>query len=75
MSPQRLDEARDLFGDKSQVLNMSPELEELLRSTFILRQNLSKILPPEAVDYILRLIVEDGAHRKYLKLTEDTTAE
>ena len=71
MSPQRLEEAKGLFGDKSQVLIMSPELEELLHSTFKLRQTLSQILPPEAVNYIMELIAKDGAHRNYLKLTED----
>ena len=50
---------------------MSPELEELLHSTFILRQKLISILPAEAVDYIMELIAKDGAHRKYLKLTEE----
>jgi hypothetical protein len=50
---------------------MSPELEELLHSTFILRQKLSTILPVEAVDYILELIAKDGAHRKYLELTKE----
>ena len=50
---------------------MSPELEELLHSTFKLRQALSQILSKEAVDYIMELIVKDGAHRKYLKLTEE----
>ena len=50
---------------------MSPELEELLHGSFILRQKLSSILPIEAVDYIMELIAKDGAHRKYLKLTED----
>ena len=51
---------------------MSPELEELLHNTFILRQKLIPILPPEAVDYIMELIAKDGAHRKYLQLTEET---
>lgn len=50
---------------------MSPELEELLHSTFKLRQTLSQVLPKEAVEYIIELIVKDGAHRKYLELTKD----
>ena len=50
---------------------MSPELEELLHSTFKLRQTLSQVLPKEAVDYIIELVVKDGAHKKYLKLTEE----
>ena len=50
---------------------MTPELEELLNKTLILRQALSQVLPMEAVNYILELIAKDGAHRKYLKLVED----
>ena len=50
---------------------MSPELEELLHSTFKLRQALSQVMPKEAVDYIMELIVKDGAHRKYLELTKE----
>lgn len=51
---------------------MSPELEELLHSTFVLRQILSATtLSKEAVDYILELVAKDGAHRKYLKLIEE----
>ena len=50
---------------------MSPELEEILYNTFTLRRSLSQILPKEAVDYIIELIVKDGAHRNFLKLTEE----
>jgi hypothetical protein len=50
---------------------MSPELEELLESSFKLKQILSQVLPQEAVEHILNLIARDGAHRKYLKLTEE----
>ena len=50
---------------------MSPELEELLHSTFILKQTLLKVLSPEAVNYIMELIAKDGAYRKYLQLTEE----
>ena len=50
---------------------MTPELEELLHSTFVLKQKLSTILPADAVNYIMELIAKDGAHRKYLKLTEE----
>lgn len=50
---------------------MSSELEELLRSSFKLRQVLSQILQKEAVDYIMELIVKDSAHRKFLELTKD----
>ena len=43
---------------------MTPELEKLLQSSFILRQTLSKVLAPEAVNYIMELITKDKAHRK-----------
>ena len=51
---------------------LSPEIEELLNSSFKLRKTMEQILPKEAVDYILLLIAKDGAHRNFLKLTEDT---
>ena len=51
--------------------NLSTELEELLNSSFKLRKALEQILSKEAVDYILTLIARDGAHRKFLKLTEE----
>ena len=47
---------------------MTKELEELLESSFILKQRLTPVLPPDAVEYILDLIAKDGAHRKLLKL-------
>lgn len=50
---------------------MALELEELLHSTFKLRQTLLQVLPKEAVEYIMELIVKDGAHRKYLELTKE----
>jgi hypothetical protein len=50
---------------------MTSELEELLHSSFRLRQTLSQVLPKEAVDYIMELNAKDGAHRKYLKLIEE----
>ena len=43
---------------------MSEELKELLDSTFILRQRLSAVLPPDAVDYLVGLVARDGAHRR-----------
>lgn len=53
------------------IIIMTSELEELLHSTFILRQTLSKVLQPEAVNYIMELIAKDGAHRKLMKLLEE----
>jgi hypothetical protein len=50
---------------------MTPELEEFLHNTFKLRQTLLQVLPKEAVDYIIELIVKDSAHQKYLKLIKD----
>ena len=54
---------------------MSHELEELLHSSFILKQTLSKVLTSEAVNYIMGLIAKDKAHRKYLQLMEETDNE
>jgi hypothetical protein len=51
---------------------ISAEVEELLEGSFRLRKTLEQVLPKEAVDYILRLIVKDGAHRKFLKITKET---
>ncbi len=50
---------------------LSSELEDILASTFKLRKILEQVLPQEAVDYILNLIAKDGAHRKFLKITEE----
>ena len=54
---------------------MSPELEELLEGSFKLRKAFEQILPQEAVDYVLDLIAKDSAHRKFLKITEETENE
>ena len=51
---------------------MSPELENLIHSKFILRQTLSKVLPLEVVNYIMELIAKDGAHNKPLQPDEET---
>lgn len=50
---------------------MSPELEELLSSSFKVRKLLEQVLPKEAVDYIMVLIAKDMAHIKYIKITEE----
>ena len=52
------------------MVKLSPELEELFSSTFKIKKILSPVLPPEAVDYLCELIAKDGAHRKFLELTE-----
>ena len=51
---------------------MTKELEELLNSTNQIRKTISQVLPQEAVDYIINLIAEDNAHRKYI---DNTTEE
>jgi hypothetical protein len=51
---------------------ISVELEQLLNGSFKLRKTLEQVLPPEAVEYILILIAKDVAHRKFLKITEET---
>ena len=50
---------------------MTPELEELLESSFRLTKTLEQVLPKEATDYILDLIAKDNAHRKFLKITDE----
>ena len=52
------------------MVKLLPELEELFSSTFKIKKILSPVLPPEAVDYLCELIAKDGAHRKFLELTE-----
>jgi hypothetical protein len=54
---------------------LSPEIEELLSSSFKLRKAFEQVLPKEAIDYILNLIAKDGAHRNFLKLTEENENE
>ena len=54
---------------------MSPELEEILNGTYRLRKTLEQVLPKEAVDYIVLLVAKDGAHRKFLKITEESNNE
>ena len=51
---------------------MTPELEELFSSSFKVRKTLEQVLPKEAIDYLLDLVAKDFAHRKYLKITEET---
>ncbi len=50
---------------------MSPELENILQNTLMLKQTLSKVLPPVVVTYIMELITKDLVHRKFLKLTKE----
>ena len=51
--------------------NLSEQSKELLNGTFTLRKILSQVLTPDLVDYIIELIVRDGAHEKFLELTKD----
>lgn len=53
------------------MVNLDPELEKILESSFQLRQALEQVLPKNAVDYIAILIAKDNAHRKFLKRTEE----
>jgi hypothetical protein len=55
--------------------DLTPELEELLSSSYKVRKALEQVLPKEAVDYIINLIAKDGAHRRFLKLTEEIENE
>lgn len=54
---------------------MNPELEELLSSSYKLRKVLEQVFNKEAVDYFMELVSKDGAHRKYLKIVEETENE
>ena len=47
--------------------------ESLAKPSYLLRQILSSVLPQDAVDYIIRLIMIDRAHQRYLayKATEE----
>jgi hypothetical protein len=51
---------------------LSNELEEFFNSSFKVRKTLEQVLPKEAIDYLLDLVAKDFAHRKYLKITEET---
>ncbi len=50
---------------------MTEEVKQLLNSSFLLNQLLSNVLPKEAVDYIINLVVLDQAHQRYSELTSD----
>lgn len=50
---------------------MTPQLDELFSNKFAMRKALEQVLPKEAVDYILLLIVKDSAHRRFLEITEE----
>lgn len=52
-------------------MNLSNQSKEILASKRILRENLSKILPQDLVDYIVQLIAKDQAHQKLLNLLKD----
>ena len=67
--------SRTFLFRKTVMENLSHELEELLGSPFKLRKVLEQVLPADAVNYIIDLVVKDGAHRKFLKLTEETENE
>ena len=47
---------------------MTKELEEALSHTWTIRNTLAKVFAPEMVDYLMTLIAQDSAHRKYVAL-------
>ena len=51
--------------------NLTEQSKELLNSTFQLRKILSQVLAPDLVNHIMKLIVKDEAHEKFLELTKD----
>ena len=54
---------------------MTKELEEVLSHTWTLRNTLKTVLAPEVVDYIMTLIAQDSAHRKFVVLCEEFDKE
>lgn len=54
---------------------MTKELEEVLSHTWTLRNTLKTVLAPEVVDYIMTLIAQDSAHRKFVALCEEFEKE
>lgn len=54
---------------------MTKELEEALSHTWTIRNTLKTVLAPEMVDYIMYLIAQDSAHRKYLAFCEEWEKE
>ena len=54
---------------------MTKELEETLSHTWTLRNTLKTVLAPEAVDYIMTLVAQDSAHRKFVALCEEFEKE
>jgi hypothetical protein len=54
------------------MYNLSHELEEFFNSSFKVRKTLEQVLPKEAIDYLLDLVAKDFAHRKFLKIAEET---
>lgn len=54
---------------------MTKELEEALSHTWTLRNTLKTVLAPEMVDYIMSLIAQDSAHRKYEALCAEFETE
>ena len=51
--------------------NLSEQSKELLESSYQMRKILSQVLTPDLVDYVVHLIVLDGAHQKFLDLTKE----
>jgi hypothetical protein len=54
---------------------MTKELEEALSHTWTLRNTLKTVLVPEVVDYIMTLVAQDSAHRKFVALCEEFEKE
>jgi hypothetical protein len=54
---------------------MTKELEEALSHTWTLRNTLKTVLAAEVVDYIMTLVAQDSAHRKFVALCEEFEKE
>lgn len=51
--------------------NLTAESQNILNSMLSFRKLLSQTLPPDMVEYVVGLVVKDGAHEKLLSLTSD----
>lgn len=51
--------------------NLSEQSKDLLESSYQMRKILSQVLTPDLVDYVMQLIVRDGAHQKFLDLVRE----
>lgn len=51
---------------------MTSELENFFQKTTAIRQTLGQVFPPEAVDHIIVLIIQDNLYRQAKKRAQST---